>query len=162
MEGYLNHGIIGMVHVEALPGTPLAKKPLSEIAKKAVQEALLYKRCGVDAVMMENMHDIPYVRTAGPEVVAAMTMICMEVRKAVGPEMPLGVQVLAANNREAIAVALAAGLNFVRVEGYVFGHVADEGYIDGCAGDIMRYRKAIGAEHIRVVNIKKINIKTHT
>ena len=151
-----------MVHVEALPGTPLAKKPLSEIAKKAVQEALLYKRCGVDAVMMENMHDIPYVRTAGPEVVAAMTMICMEVRKAVGPEMPLGVQVLAANNREAIAVALAAGLNFVRVEGYVFGHVADEGYIDGCAGDIMRYRKAIGAEHIRVVNIKKINIKTHT
>jgi len=153
---YLNHGIIGMVHLEALPGTPKFKGDLHHIIAKAVAEAELYKSCGVDAVMIENMHDVPYCRKVGPEIVASMTLASTEIRRAVGPEMPLGVQVLAANNKEAIAVAQSAGLNFVRVEGFVFGHVADEGYIDGCAGDLLRYRKAIGAENIRVfADIKK-------
>jgi len=154
--GYLNHGVIGMVHLEALPGTPKYKGDLSHIIAKAVAEAQLYMSCGVDAVMIENMHDVPYCRKVGPEIVASMTLASTEIRRAVGPQVPLGVQVLAANNREAIAVAQSAGLNFVRVEGFVFGHVADEGYIDGCAGDLLRYRKAIGAENIRVfADIKK-------
>lgn len=32
--------------------------------------------------------------------------------------------------------------------GFVFGHLADEGYMDACAGELLRYRKLIGAEHI--------------
>lgn len=148
---FLNHGIIGMVHLEALPGTPKYKGDLAHIVAKAVAEAQLYQSCGVDAVMVENMHDVPYTRRVGPEIVAAMTLASAEIRRALGPAVPLGVQVLAANNREALAVAQAAALDFVRVEGFVFGHVADEGYIDGCAGDLLRYRKAIGADRIRVV-----------
>ena len=148
---FLNHGIIGMVHLEALPGTPKYKGDLAHIVAKAVAEAQLYQSCGVDAVMVENMHDVPYTRKVGPEIVSAMTIASAEIRRALGPAVPLGVQVLAANNREALAVAQAATLDFVRVEGFVFGHVADEGYIDGCAGDLLRYRKAIGADRIRVV-----------
>jgi predicted TIM-barrel enzyme len=42
------------------------------------------------------------------------------------------------------------------VEGFVFAHVADEGLIESSAGDLMRYRRAIGAGHIRVfADIKK-------
>lgn len=153
---FLNHGIIGMVHLEALPGTPKYKGDLAHIVAKAVAEAQLYQSCGVDAVMVENMHDVPYTRKVGPEIVSAMTIASAEIRRALGPAVPLGVQVLAANNREALAVAQAATLDFVRVEGFVFGHVADEGYIDGCAGDLLRYRKAIGADRIRVfADIKK-------
>ena len=37
------------------------------------------------------------------------------------------IQVLAGANKGALAVALAAELDFIRAEGFVFGHVADEG-----------------------------------
>ena len=65
-------------------------------------------------------------------------------------------QVLAGANREALAVAHACGGDFVRVEGFVFAHVADEGLIESCAGDLLRYRRAIGAERVLVfADIKK-------
>src|SRR5437879_11621759 len=68
----------------------------------------------------------------------------------------MGVQVPAAANREALAVALACGADFVRGEGFVFAHVADEGLIESSAGDLLRYRRAIGAGEVRVfADIKK-------
>ena len=55
-----------------------------------------------------------------------------------------------------MAVALACGASFVRVEGFVFAHVADEGLIQSSAGTLLRYRRAIGADRIRVfADIKK-------
>jgi membrane complex biogenesis BtpA family protein len=103
--------------------------------------------------MVENMHDVPYVRTPGPEIVAALTRLCGEVR---GLGLPTGVQVLAGANREALAIALAADLAFVRVEGFVYAHIADEGLIEACAGELLRYRRQIGAAHIAVfADIKK-------
>ena len=40
-----------------------------------------------------------------------------------------------------MSVALAASLQFIRAEGFVFSHVADEGLIaKACAGDLLRYR----------------------
>src|SRR4029077_16665499 len=120
-----------------------------------VTEAELYRDAGFSAVMIENMHDRPYLKSAvGPEIVAAMSVIGRGVRRAVS--LPLGVQVLAGANREAIAVAHACGAAFVRVEGFVFAHVADEGLIDAGAGELLRYRGAIGAEHVRVfADVKK-------
>lgn len=55
--------IIGMVHVDALPGTPNNKYPISQIITKAVQEAKLYEQNGLDAMILENMHDVPYLNT---------------------------------------------------------------------------------------------------
>ena len=46
-----------------------------------------------------------------------------------------GIQILAAANREAVAVAHAAALDWVRVEGFAFAHVADEGFINSCAAN---------------------------
>ncbi|XP_022258207.1 uncharacterized protein F13E9.13, mitochondrial-like isoform X2 [Limulus polyphemus] len=88
------------------------------------------------------MHDVPYVtaKNCGPEVTAVMTRVCSEVRQTV-PLLPCGVQVLAGNNESALAVALSS---------------ADEGIMEACAGPLLRYRRAIGAEHIFVfTDIKK-------
>jgi len=147
--------LIGMVHVGALPGTPKASQGLEAIVANAVTEARVYREAGFHAVMIENMHDRPYLKGAvGPEIVAAMTAIGSAIRREV--QLPLGVQILAAANREALAVALACGASFVRVEGLVFAHIADEGLIEAQAGELMRYRKAIGAEHVRVfADVKK-------
>jgi membrane complex biogenesis BtpA family protein len=147
--------LIGVVHVGPLPGTPRSHEPLDAIVERAVREARLYRDAGFGGLIVENMHDRPYLAGGvGPEIVAAMTAVAREVRREC--PLPLGIQVLAAANREALAVALASGAAFVRVEGFVFAHVADEGPIEAQAGELMRYRKAIGAEHVRVfADVKK-------
>jgi len=147
--------VLGMVHVPALPGTPGSRMSVAEIVRAVERESAIYRQCGVDGIVVENMHDTPYVRRAGPEVTAVMTRAC-EAAVRGGGGLPVGVQVLASNNSEALAVALAGGGCFVRCEGFVFGHLADEGYTDACAGELLRYRKHIGAEHISIIaDIKK-------
>jgi hypothetical protein len=150
-----DRALVGMIHAGALPGTPKASQPVAAIAEAAAKEAVLYRDAGFHAVAIENMHDRPYLaRAAGPEIVAAMTVIAAEVRRAVA--LPLGLQVLAGANRAALAVAHAAGAAFVRVEGFAFAHVADEGLMNSDAGELLRYRRAIGAEGVRVfADIKK-------
>lgn len=55
-----------------------------------------------------------------------------------------------------MAIAHSTRMDFIRCEGFVFGHVADEGYIDSCAGSLLRYRKNIGAENVQIYcDIKK-------
>ncbi len=144
-----------MVHVRALPGTPNHHLSTQEIIRLAVEEAKAYEDAGLDGIMLENMHDVPYInKQVGPEITAALTAIACAVRSAV--KLPLGLQILAAANKSALAVAMSSDMQFIRAEGFVFGHLADEGYIDACAGELLRYRKLIGAEHIAVLtDIKK-------
>jgi membrane complex biogenesis BtpA family protein len=147
--------LIGMVHVGALPGSPAAHHPVERLVQLAVAEARVYRDAGFTAIAIENMHDRPYLKGGvGPEVTAAMTAIGHEIKRETG--LPLGVQVLAGANREAIAVAHACGAQFVRVEGFVYAHVADEGLFQAAAGELLRYRRAIGAERVRVfADLKK-------
>jgi hypothetical protein len=147
--------LIGMIHVPALPGSPASELSIEAIAEAALEEARVYREAGFNALMIENMFDRPYLAgSAGPEVVAAMTAVGREVRRAVA--LPLGVQVLAAANRESLAVALACGAAFIRAEAFVFAHVADEGLLEADAGPLLRYRRAIGAEEVLILaDVKK-------
>lgn len=147
--------IIGVIHVDALPGTPANSGSVSEILGQAASEARSYRAGGVDGLLIENMHDVPYMRgRVGPEIVAAMAVIGCAVKEECG--MPMGVQILAGANVEAMAAAHAAGLDFIRAEGYVFAHIADEGWIESSAAELLRYRKQIGADRIQVwADVKK-------
>lgn len=151
----VSRALIGVVHLQALPGTPASKLDIAAITSIAVEEARAYAESGFSGVMIENTHDRPYLKSAvGPEITAAMAVIGAEIRRAVA--LPLGIQVLAGANSCSLAVALAAGASFARVEGFVFAHVADEGLIEASAGPLLRYRRAIEAEHILVfADIKK-------
>jgi len=144
-----------MIHVEALPGTPKYKGNSKAVIAKAKEEALIYKRAGIDALMIENMHDIPYLnRYVGPEILSMMSIILYEVKNITG--LPLGIQILAGANKDALAASLAAGADFIRAEGFVFAHVADEGTFNSDAGEILRYRKQIQADNVLVfTDIKK-------
>lgn len=147
--------VIGMIHVGALPGTPSSAMSVRELVELAAREARLYREGGVDGIAIENMHDLPYLRGGvGPEIVAAMTLLGQAVKSE--SSLPVGIQVLAGANVEALAVAHAAGLDFIRAEGYVFAHVADEGLIESSAAKLLRYRKMIGAERVQVwADVKK-------
>ena len=68
---------------------------ITEVVDRAVSEAKVYQECRLDGVMVENMHDVPYVRGGvGPEITVCMTRVCAEVRQAIGGSIPLGVQIL--------------------------------------------------------------------
>jgi uncharacterized protein len=147
--------LIGVVHLQALPGTPANALDIPAIASRAVDEARIYQDAGFDGLLIENTHDRPYLKAdAGPEIIAAVAVIGQEIRRAT--RLPLGIQILAGANSGALAAALACGASFVRVEGFVFAHVADEGLIESSAAALLRYRRAIGASHIRVfADVKK-------
>ena len=148
--------VIGVIHTGALPGTPRSLHSVSELVTSAAQEARIYRESGVDGVIIENMHDVPYLRgEVGPEIVAAMTAIGIAVKQEC-ERLPVGIQILAGANIEALAVAHAAGLDFIRAEGYAYAHVADEGLIQSSAAKLLRYRKMIGAERVQVwADVKK-------
>jgi membrane complex biogenesis BtpA family protein len=147
----LKNALIGMVHVGALPGAHRARSSVAELTRQAVLEANVLHDAGYDALILENMHDAPYVNGPhDPAVVAAMAMVAGALRQAL-PRMAMGIQVLSRGEREALAIAHACGLQFVRCENFVFAHVADEGLLpDAAAGPLLRYRRAIGAEGVKV------------
>lgn len=152
----VDRALVGVVHVGALPGCPRQADEFPQVVAQAVGEAKLLEDSGFDALILENMHDVPYLRRdVGPEITACMTALVAAVRAATS--CPLGVQVLAGANRAALAVALAGGASFIRAEGFVFASVADEGLLEEAdAGPLLRYRRQVGGESIRILaDIKK-------
>jgi len=147
--------IIGMIHTLASPGTPKFTNNIDKIISKALEETKIYKSHGVDSLIIENMHDVPYLnKKVGPEVTSLMSIIAYEVKNEFKDEV--GIQVLAGANKEALAIAKSAKLDFIRAEGFVFAHTADEGIMNSDAGEILRYRKSIDAENVKVyTDIKK-------
>lgn len=145
-----------MVHVAALPGTPRAQLTPAQIVAQAVREARILDEAGFDGIILENMHDRPYLGGGiGHEITACMTAVAAAVRAVVA--RPLGIQVLGGGSAQALAVAHATGLEFVRAENFVFAHVADEGLMaEAAAGPLLRLRRSIGAERVQVfADIKK-------
>ena len=147
--------IIGMIHVQALPGTPRHKLESSQIIDEALKEARIYKKGGIDAIMIENMHDIPYIKGGvGHEVSSLMCLIAYLIKQET--KLPVGIQLLAGANKEAMAVTKSSSIDFIRAEGFVFAHTADEGFIEAQAGDLLRYRKQIDADSVAIfTDIKK-------
>lgn len=147
--------IIGVIHVKALPGTPKNKLVSSQIIDDALAEAKIYKKAGIDSIIIENMHDVPYLKgKVGHEVSALMTLIGFLVKQETN--IPVGIQILAGANKEALAAAKASNLDYIRAEGFVFAHTADEGIFEAQAGEMLRYRKQIDAEDVAIyTDIKK-------
>lgn len=136
--------LVGMVHLRPLPGSPGWDGDMSAILRGAVADADALIAGGCDALIVENMGDLPYLRgRVDPETIAAMTLATHAVSQR---GVPTGVQVLAGANREALGVAVAAGAHFLRVEAFAYAHVADEGLLQACAGELLRARRALSAD----------------
>ncbi|MFH1726942.1 MAG: BtpA/SgcQ family protein [Pseudomonadota bacterium] len=153
---FKDKSIIAMIHVPALPGTPKNSHSIDEIVAICLEEASVFDALDIETIMIENMHDLPYEKSkVSPEITASMAVVARELKNKF-TDKKFGIQILAGANKEALAVAQAADFNFIRAEGFVFGHLADEGYIDSCASELMRYRKNIRAESIKILtDIKK-------
>lgn len=140
--------IIGMVHIPALPGTPLARpqESVGTLLDAVRADIAALQTGGVDGLLFCNEHDRPYLLTVGPEIVAAMAHLVTAVQSDV--RVPFGVDILW-DSMAALAVARATGARFVRgVLTGVYG--GDFGLWDTSAGKLLRYRQAIGANEVKL------------
>ncbi len=144
-----------VIAVPPLPGSPRYAGADERIVAQASTDLGHYAEAGVDAIVLENSHDLPYIKPPMPaRAVKLMKRIAREARSRFPGH--IGIQMLEAANETALEIAHEAGLDFVRVEGYVFAHVGGAGLIEGCAGKLLRRRKELGCEHIKVfADVKK-------
>jgi len=134
--------LVGMVHLLPLPGSPNWGGDMVAVIDGARRDAERLLEGGCDALLVENMGDLPYLRGhVLPETVAAMALATGVVA---GFGAPVGVQLLAGANREALGVAVASGASFLRAEAFAYAHVADEGLLQACAGELLRARRGLG------------------
>ena len=141
--------IIGMIHLPPLPGTALYDDAagMAGIVASARRDAAALQAGGIDAVMFGNEGDRPYRTRVGPETIAAVAATVA----AVAPDLavPFGVDVLW-DPRATLAVAKATGARFAR-EVFTGTFAGDFGLWDTAAGDVFQYRRAIGAEGVRLL-----------
>ncbi|MFA6707917.1 MAG: BtpA/SgcQ family protein, partial [Sphaerochaetaceae bacterium] len=78
--------IIGMVHVKALPGTPLYDRTggMQHIIDAALRDVEILDAAGIDGIQLENQWDRPFMREAelGPETVSCLTYIVALAQRA--------------------------------------------------------------------------------
>jgi hypothetical protein len=144
-----------MIALAPLPGSPRYRGSDDAILKSALSDLQHYMDAGVDVIVLENSHDLPYLK---PPLPAAAVGLVKEIARMVREKFggPIGIQLLEAANETALEVAAEAGLDFLRAEGYVFAHVGGAGIIEGCAGRLLRKRGELGCEHIQVfADVKK-------
>jgi membrane complex biogenesis BtpA family protein len=144
-----------MIAVLPLPGSPLYDGDDQRVIDQALADLDVYKQAGVDSVLFENDHDLPYIQPPLDERgIALMTKIVQEARARF--DRAIGIQMLEAANITSLEIAAQADLDYIRVEAFVFAHVGGSGLINGSAGKILRRRKELKSEHIKVfADVKK-------
>jgi membrane complex biogenesis BtpA family protein len=143
------HVVIGVLHLPPLPGSPRYGGNRDAIRESLRRDLDALGAGGVHGLMMENFGDVPFYPGRVPAyVIAEMTTLAVEVKRLC--ELPLGINVLRNDGCGALAVAHAAGADFIRVNVLCGARVADQGVIQGIAHDLLRERALLGATGIRI------------
>jgi len=144
--------VIGMVHLWPLPGSPgYAGYGMNDILDYARRDAEALIEGGVDGLVVENMWDLPYYAGTNPrlESVVAQGVAARKIKEMAG--MPVGVNVIHNGWLAELSIAVAAGLDFIRVCILTGARLWDTGDFDtGCAADLLRRRKELDAEHVKL------------
>jgi membrane complex biogenesis BtpA family protein len=149
---------IGMIHLLPLPGSPGFDEfeGMQAVIDRAESELDIYVKAGMDGVIFENFGDAPfYPGRVPPETVASMTRVITSCMTDVDPyseneTFSVGINVLRNDAMVALAISRAVGAQFIRVNVHAGASATDQGIINGMAHETLRYRKAIGAENIKL------------
>jgi uncharacterized protein len=137
--------IIGVVHLLPLPTSARWGGSLNVIIDRAEQEAVALISGGVDGIIIENFFDAPFPKSrVDPAVVSAMTAIVTRLMALVS--VPIGINVLRNDSLSAMAIASCTGAAFIRVNVLSGVMATDQGLIEGCAHELLRYRRELGAD----------------
>ncbi len=133
--------VIAMVHLGALPGTPLydSQKGLDGLVAAAGADLSALLAAGVDAIMFGNENDRPYEFDVDTASTATMAYVIGRLRDRI--TVPFGVNVLW-DPRSTVALAAATGAAFCR-EIFTGTYASDMGHWAPDAGSALRYRKRL-------------------
>jgi membrane complex biogenesis BtpA family protein len=138
--------LVGMLHLPPLPGSPLGRSSLDAIEERVLADARVLAEAGFDAAILENYGDVPFFKDrVDPATVASMSRLAVAVR-AEASALRLGINVLRNDAASALAIAFAAGADFIRVNVHVGATATDQGIIEGRAAETLRLRAALGAD----------------
>ena len=134
--------VIGMVHLGALPGSPLydRERGIAELVAAAAKDLAALQAAGFDAVMFGNENDRPYEFEVDRASTATMAYVIGQLRAKIA--VPFGVNLLW-DPMSSIALAAATGADFVR-EIFTGTYASDMGPWAPDAGQAMRYRDRLG------------------
>lgn len=137
--------VIGVVHLMPLPGSPRWGGSLTAVLARAEQEATALATGGADGIILENFNDTPFTKgQVDPAVVSAMSLAVRRVRQLT--HLPIGINVLRNDAYSAMAIACCTDAQFIRVNVLTGVTVTDQGLIEGCAYDLLRYRRHLGCD----------------
>ena len=141
--------IIGVVHLLPLPTSARWGGSLSAIIDRAEQEAVALVSGGVDGIIVENFFDAPFPKSrVDPAVVSVMTTVVLRLMELVS--IPIGINVLRNDSLSAMAIASCTGAAFIRVNVLSGVMATDQGTIEGCAYELLRYRRELGS-HVKIM-----------
>jgi uncharacterized protein len=136
--------VIGVVHLLPLPSSPQWGGSLKAVIDRAEQEATALASGGVDGIIIENFFDVPFTKgSVDPAVVSAMSLIVQRLMNMV--TLPIGLNVLRNDARSALAIATCTQAQFIRVNVLTGVMATDQGLIEGCAHELLRYRRELGS-----------------
>ncbi len=137
--------VIGMVHLQALPGAPAFCGDLQNVLDAAQRDIEALQNGGANGLMFENFNDVPfYPDTVPAETIAAFTSVLAQLKKYL--TLPFGVNVLRNDGMAAIAIAVATGAQFIRVNVFSGATVTDQGVLQAQAHEIVRKRAQIAPQ----------------
>ncbi|HZZ60660.1 MAG TPA: BtpA/SgcQ family protein [Roseiarcus sp.] len=140
--------VIGMVQLRPLPGSSRYRGGhINEILDEALSEARVLSDHDVDALMVQNLGDLPVAARAAPAQIAWMTRVVAEARR-IG--RPVGLNLLENDAEAMFAVASGAGADFVRIKVYVGAMATPFGIESGQAFAAIRARNACDASHVAI------------
>jgi len=133
--------VIAMVHLGALPGSPLydAEAGVAGLLAGARADLHALQATGFDAVMFGNENDRPYEFRVDPASTATMAFVIGQLRAEI--TLPFGVNVLW-DPMSTVALAAATDAAFVR-EIFTGAYASDMGPWTPDAGAAMRYRNRL-------------------
>ena len=134
-------GLIGMIHLKALPGSPGFSGDLHAVESSALADASTLLTGGVDAILVENFGDVPFHKTVEAVTIAAMTRIVRAIVEL--SDVPVGVNVLRNDAHAALSIASVCGASFIRVNVHIGAMVTDQGLIEGRAAETLRLRDSL-------------------
>ena len=143
--------LIGVVHCPPFPGTPRhGGRSVESIYETCLTDARAYIDGGMNGLIVENHGDVPFLKPEdiGPETTGFLAVATDRIVRETG--VPVGVNVLANAPIPALAVAAASGASFIRVNQWANAYVANEGFVEGRAGEALRYRASLHADGVKV------------
>ncbi len=141
--------VVGMVQLAALPGGSRYRDArIDDVLGSALAEAEILASNGIDALMIQNLGDVPVDTHVTTVQAAWMTRVTAEIRRRYGK--PVGLNMLENDAEAMMAVASASGADFVRIKIYVGAMLTPFGIESSQAFAAIRARTSWRADAVAI------------